>query len=53
MLLPLFKGLEIKPNLRNLILTKAVLEAYHNEETLRVVKGTKIKYVSEKQLREE
>ena len=39
-LLPLFKGMEIKENLRHLILTQAVLEAHKQGEVVRVVRGT-------------
>jgi hypothetical protein len=46
-LLPLFKGLGIKPNLRKLVARQVILETYRKGDTLKVVKGTKIKEVSE------
>lgn len=52
-LLPLFKGMDIKPNLRRLVMSQVGLQAYENGETMRVVKGTRIKEISEEQLREE
>lgn len=36
-LLPLFKGMEIKDNLRQLVLAQAVLEAGRKGDTVRVV----------------
>lgn len=52
-LLPLFQGLEIKPNMRQLVLSRAVLEAYKHGDTVRVPRGTIIREVSEAQLKEE
>ena len=52
-LLPLFQGLEIKPNMRQLVLSRAVLEAYKHGDTVRVPRGTIIREVSETQLKEE
>ena len=53
MLLPLFKGLDIKPNLRHLVLRQALLEAHRHGDTVHVVRGTRIKEVSENQLKDE
>jgi hypothetical protein len=44
-LLPLFKGMEVKKNLRHLVLNQAVVEAHKQGDVLRVVRGTAIKEV--------
>ncbi len=45
-LLPLFKGMEVKKNLRHLVLNQAVVEAHRQGDIVKVVKGTPIKEVS-------
>ena len=50
MQMPLFKGIEVKPNLLQLVLAKAALVAHHGGETVRVVKGTRVQPVSVRQL---
>jgi hypothetical protein len=52
-LLPLFKGLQLKDNLRNLVMAKAGLEAYKHNDTVKLVRGTRVKEVSEQQLKRE
>lgn len=48
-LLPLFKAMDVKANLRNLITSQALLEAHRHSDTVKVVTGTKVKHISEKQ----
>ena len=50
MQMPLFKGVEVKPNLLQLVLAKAALVAHHGGETVRVVKGTRVQPVSLKHM---
>ena len=37
--MPLFKGMEVKPNLLQLIIAKANLPAYYTSEVIKVLKG--------------
>lgn len=52
-LVPLFKGLGIKPNLRRMLLAQSTLEAHRQGEPVRVVRGTTIKEVTEGELSDE
>jgi hypothetical protein len=45
-LLPLFKGLGLRPNLRRLVLAQAGLESFIQGDTIRVPKGARIKEIS-------
>jgi hypothetical protein len=52
-LMPLFKGLQVKDNLRHLVMAKAGMEAYKHGDTVKLVRGTKVREVSEQQLKRE
>ena len=45
-LLSLFHGMEVKPNLRRLLCGKACLGAFQGGEKVKVVRGTRIEEVS-------
>jgi hypothetical protein len=52
-LMPLFKGLQLKENLRRLVMAKAGMEAFKHGDTVKLVRGTKVKEVTEHQLKRE
>lgn len=47
-LMPLFKAMSVKANLRKLITSQSLLEAHKHGDTVKVVTGTKVKHISEK-----
>ena len=51
--LPLFKSMAVKPNLQRLICAKANLQAYKVGDRVKLVRGTRVEEVSERQLAEE
>ncbi len=52
-LMPLFKGLQLKENLRRLVMAKASMEAFRHGDAVKLVRGTKVREVTEQQLQRE
>jgi hypothetical protein len=52
-LMPLFKGLQLKENLRRLVMAKAGMEAFRHGDVVKLVRGTKVREVTEQQLQRE